>query len=127
MAVRVHLQFVQPTMRLARPIFDADGKVIAGAGTQLREGIVRILRKMALQTVLVAETDEVPSWDRIKPLEQELAELEERLDAAGRNGPLAELRAAIRRRLEARAARLVEDPGMAAAADGETPSGEGRP
>jgi hypothetical protein len=109
MPVRVHLQFVKPSMRLARPICDADGRPVAGAGTQLGDSVVRVLRRMAVQTVLVMDTDEVESWARTKPLSEELAELEERLGRAGASGPLAEVRAAIARHLTARAARVGAD------------------
>ena len=57
MAVRVPLQFAKATMRLARPIFDSDGRLLAGNGTLLNDSVTRLLRKMALQTVVVEETD----------------------------------------------------------------------
>ena len=79
MAVRVLLQFVKPTMRLAAPICDPDGRLLAGAGTQLRDGVQRVLRRMAMQSVLVTEAEDVPSWGRIRPLSEELAELDHRI------------------------------------------------
>jgi hypothetical protein len=112
MPVRVHLQFVKPTMRLARPIFDREGKLVAGAGTQLREGVVRVLRRMAVQSVLVVETADLRDWETIKPLEAELRDLEARF-AGDVEGPRGELHAAIARHLRVRAARLAEDPGLA--------------
>jgi hypothetical protein len=119
MAVRVPLQFVKATMRLARPVVDAEGKLVAGGGTHLREGVVRALRKMAVQSVLVVEGDDVGTWETVKPLEQELRDLEARFGAGRVDGPLGELRAALARHLAARAARLAEDPGMRG--DGELP------
>ena len=120
MAVRVHLQFVRPTMRLARAITDSEGRLVAGAGTHLREGVARVLRKMAVQSVLVAEADELGSFETIRPLAEELRDLDERFRAAERVGPLAELRDAIARHLAARAARLAEE----LASDGDAPAGE---
>ena len=110
MPLRVPLQFVKPTMRLAGPIVDADGRLVAGTGTELRDSVVRVLRKMAVQAVLVVETDDVGAFETIKPLADELRELEQRLPDAASTGPLAELRAAIARHLTARAARLGQDP-----------------
>jgi HD-like signal output (HDOD) protein len=111
MPVRVQLQSVTPSMRLARPIFDGDGKLLAGPGTLLREALVRVLRRMAVQSVLVAGGDAVASWDTVRPLAEELEDLERRFaepDPAGE--PRAELHAAIARHLTARAARADEDP-----------------
>jgi hypothetical protein len=110
MPLRVPLQFVKPTMRLAGPIVDTDGRLVAGTGTELRDSVVRVLRKMAVQAVLVAETDEVGAFETIKPLAEELRALEERLPRSTSTGPLAELRAAIARHLTARAERLGRDP-----------------
>lgn len=121
MPVRVHLQFVKPIMRLARPIIDGEGKLVAGVGTQLREGVVRVLRKMVVQSVLVADTAELHAWETIKPLEEELRELGVRF-GDGANGARGELHAAIARHLRARAARLAEDPGLAGSAP--DPAGE---
>ncbi len=122
MAVRVHLQFVKPTMRLARPIVDSDGRLVAGTGTLMREGVLRVLRAMAVQTVVVTEADEVGTFETIRPLAEELRELEARFPA-GATGPLAELRQAIARHLEARAARVAEDPGVAPE-PGDEPAGK---
>lgn len=108
-------------MRLARPIFDAEGKLIAGQGTLLGERVVRVLRNMAVQSVLVSDTDAVQSWETIRPLEEELRALDERLGPEVTNEPLRELRAAIERHLIRRAARLAEDPGMASEPPGEQP------
>jgi hypothetical protein len=121
MPVRVHLQFAKPTMRLARPISDGDGKLVAGVGTQLREGVVRVLRKMAVQSVLVAETAELRDWETIKPLADELRELDARFGDAT-DGARGELHAAIARHLRTRAERLAADPGLAS---GGTPDAEG--
>jgi hypothetical protein len=110
MPLRVPLQFVKPTMRLAGPIVDTDGRLVAGTGTELRDSVVRVLRKMAVQAVLVVETDEVGAFETIKPLAEELRELEQRLPVSLATGPLAEVRAAIARHLTARAARLARDP-----------------
>ncbi|HZP40410.1 MAG TPA: hypothetical protein VFD84_02740 [Candidatus Binatia bacterium] len=115
MPVRVHLQFVKPGMRLASPIFDPDGKLVAGAGTQLGSRVVRVLRTMAVQSVLVADGEALQSWETIRPLEEELAALDERFGPDVRNAALRELRDAIARHLAKRAARLADDPGVAPA------------
>ena len=99
-------------MRLARPIVDGTGKLVAGAGTLLREGIVRILRSMAVQSVLVTDEKDLGVWETIRPLADELAELDARLGPAP-SGPLAEIRDALARHLTARANRLANDPGLA--------------
>jgi hypothetical protein len=115
MPVRVHLQFVKPGMRLASPIFDPDGKLVAGAGTQMNERVVRVLRNMAVQSVLVADGDAVHDWETIKPLEEELRTLDERFGPELRNAALRELRDAIARHLTKRAERLARDPGVGGA------------
>lgn len=114
MPIRVLLQSLKPTMRLARPIFDADGGLVAGAGTQLRDGVLRALRKMALQSVLVVDSDKIPQWDTLRPLGEELADLDRRIGAEERRGALAALHAAVARHLTTRAARLAEESDDAA-------------
>jgi hypothetical protein len=106
MPVRVPLQFVKPTMRLARPICDAEGRVVAGSGTLLGERVVRVLRTMAVQTVVVQESDELKAWETVRPLAEELDELEARFRRGPQSGPLAELKAAIARHLRRRDAAL---------------------
>jgi hypothetical protein len=113
MPVRVHLEFVRPAMRLARPVFDPDGKLVAGAGTQLVDRVVGVLRSIGARSVLVADSGDVRSWETIRPLADELRELDERLGPGLDNEPLRELHAALGRHLARRAERLAGDPGMA--------------
>jgi hypothetical protein len=113
MPIRVPLQFAKPTMRLAKPICDTEGRLVAGTGTLLTDHVLRTLRKMAIQTVLVADEDTVASWERTKPLAEELLDLERRLDREPDSEPLSALRAAITRHLCKRAMRLDQEPGFA--------------
>lgn len=119
MAVRVPLQFAKPTMRLARPIFDSDGRLVAGNGTLLGERVARLLRKMALQTVVVEDTEDLPVWETIRPVEQQLVELEERFQQEEPSRPLDEIRQAISRHLIKRASALENDPALVAVLDPE--------
>ena len=91
-------------MRLARPVCDAEGRPIAGAGTVLDERVVRLLRRMAVQSVPVVETDDLRGWETEQPLGDELQALEERFRAASRNAALDALHDAIARQLKRRAA-----------------------
>jgi hexokinase len=116
-AVRVPLQFVKPSMRLARPINDAEGRLVAGAGTQLGERVVKVLRAMAVQSVLVTEAGDLPSWETVKPLAEELRELDARFGGVPAPGPLRDLHAAIARLLGRRAARIAADPVTAVPAE----------
>ncbi len=122
MAVRVPLHFAKPTMRLARPIFDRDGRLVAGNGTLLNERVARLLRKMALQSVVVEETEDLPAWEMIRPVEQQLLELEERFRWEEPTKALDAIRQAISRRLLKRAADLENDPALAAERDPDTAS-----
>jgi hypothetical protein len=110
MPIRVPLEFVNATMRLAQPIADADGRLVAGAGTHLGPSIVRALRKLAIQTVQVVESDDVASWERTIPLQEQLADLERRFDREPASEAMAALRTAITRHLCKRAIRLERDP-----------------
>jgi hypothetical protein len=116
-AVRVPLEFVKPTMRLARAIADADGRLVAGAGTLLGANVVRALRKLAIQTVSVADSDDIASWERTQPLAEQLRTLEERLDREPANEVMAALRTAITRHLCKRAVRLEQERGVHVAAE----------
>ena len=104
MAVRIHLQFATPQMRLARPISDASGRLIAGIGTMLSPGVVRVLRHMAVQSVLVEDDSELASWERVRTAEEEHAVLAARFAREAVTPPLAEIQAAIARHIDRRAA-----------------------
>jgi hypothetical protein len=117
-SVRVPLQFAKPTMRLARPINDGEGRLVAGAGTQLADRVVKVLRAMAVQSVLVVESGDLPSWETVKPLEEELRELDARFGGARAPGPGRDLHAAIARLLGRRAARIAADPAAAPVEEG---------
>jgi hypothetical protein len=104
MAVRIHLQFATSHMRLARPISDADGRLVAGLGTMLSPGVVRVLRHMAVQSVMVEEAGDLATWAQVLSVEEELAALAARFVGGAITAPLAEIRAAITRRIQRRVA-----------------------
>ena len=109
MSARVPLEFVNETMRLARPITDADGRLVAGAGTTLSPTVLRALRKLAIQTVLIVDNDTVASWERAQALDEQLRNLERRLDREPTNEAMVALRAAITRHLCKRTVRLEQE------------------
>ncbi len=109
MSARVPLEFVNETMRLAQPISDAEGRLVAGAGTTLSPGVVRALRKLAIQTVLVVDNETVATWERAQALDEQLRELERRLDREPANEAMTALRAAITRHLCKRTVRLEQE------------------
>lgn len=104
MGVRIHLQYATPTMRLARPISDANGRLVAGVGTILSPGVVRVLRQMAVQSVVVDDAGERAPWEQVRTLAEEHEALAARFAAEPLTPPLVEIQAAIARRLERRAA-----------------------
>jgi hypothetical protein len=108
MAARVALEFAKASMRLARPIFDADGRLVAGAGTLLGPRVVGVLRTMAVQSVPVVEADVEP-WETVEPLADELAALAARFAGAPESSGLTALHEAIARRLATRAARFAAE------------------
>lgn len=103
MAVRIHLQFATPRMRLARPISDANGRLVAGVGTILSAGVVRVLRHMAVQSVLVEDAGDLTAWEKVQTPEEEKAALAARFAHETPTAPLDEIRAAILRRIDRRA------------------------
>ena len=107
MAVRIHLQFATAQMRLARPISDANGRLVAGVGTLLSAGVVRVLRHMALQSVLVEDAPGLAAWERVRTAEEEHVALAARFSSETITPPLAEIQAAIDRRIDVRAAATV--------------------
>ena len=104
MAVRIHLQFATPQMRLARPIVDANGRLVAGVGTTLSPGVVRVLRHMAVQSVPVEDGGSVSAWEQVHTRDEELASLAARFAGEPPSQALEEIRAALLRRIERRAA-----------------------
>jgi hypothetical protein len=123
MPVRVPIQFAKPTMRLARPICDSEGKLIAGTGTLLQERVIRLLRKMAIQSLVVEDAGDVPSWVTIRPLRQDLIELEERFRREAPGRPLDMIRQAITRHLVKRALQLEEELALGAGHEGPDATG----
>jgi hypothetical protein len=117
MAVRIHLQFATPQMRLARPISDANGRLIAGIGTLLSTGVVRILRHMAVQSVLVEDAPGLASWERVRTVDEEHAARAARCAAEPPTPALGEIQAAIARPIDRRAAAVASAP--TAAVEGE--------
>lgn len=101
-------------MRLAKPICDANGRVLAGSGSVLTPSVVRLLRRLAIQTVVVDGQDDVAGWEAIRPLGEERQLLDERLGDTPPASPRELLRAALDRRLVRRDARLA-DPDRAPA------------
>ncbi|MCC6763745.1 MAG: hypothetical protein IT293_03700 [Deltaproteobacteria bacterium] len=115
MGVRIHLQYATPQMRLARPISDANGRLVAGVGTLLSLGVVRVLRQMAVQSVMVDDAGERAPWEQVRTLDEEREALAARFSTAPPTPALLEIRTAIARHLERRAAAFV---GAAAATEG---------
>jgi hypothetical protein len=111
MAVRIHLQFATPQMRLARPISDVEGRLVAGVGTMLSPGVVRVLRHMAVQSVLVEDAGDLASWEKVRTADDELAALAARFAFDPLTPALQEIHAAIVRRIERRAAERPSVPG----------------
>ena len=104
MAARIHLQFATPRMRLARPISDANGRLVAGVGTLLSPGVVRVLRHMAVQSVMVEDGGDLAAWQQVRTPEEEHAALAGRFAGEPLTPPLAEIQAALARRIDRRAA-----------------------
>src|SRR5690349_18471672 len=118
MAARIHLQFATPTMRLARPISDANGRLVAGIGTMLSPGVVRVLRHMAVQSVLVEDAGDLPAWEQVRTPAEEHAALAARFAAEPRTPPLAEIEAAIGRLIDRRAAARADAGAASTAVEG---------
>jgi len=106
-------------MRLAKPICDADGRVMAGAGSVLTASVLRILRRLAIQTVVVADGQDLAGWEMIRPLAEELTLLEQRMRSRAERSPRADLAAALERRLVRRAERHAAE----ISADGDSAAG----
>jgi hypothetical protein len=107
MAVRIHLQFATPQMRLARPISDVNGRLVAGVGTVLSASVLRVLRSMAVQSVMVEDAADVEPWQQVRTIEEEQAALARRFARETVTPPLAEIQAAIARHLDRRAAAVA--------------------
>ncbi len=109
MATRIPLQFATDVMRLAKPVTDGDGRVLAGLGTRLTDGIVRLLRQQAILTVMVEGEAVDTGWESVRPLPDELAALDARFAAVDRNAAMSALHDAVARHLARRAARFHTD------------------
>ena len=108
--VRVPLEYAKPTMRLAKPICDAKGRVLAGSGSVLSPSVVRLLRRLAIQTVVVDGGDDVVAgWEAIRPLAEERQLLETRMGEVPARSARALLHDALDRRLVRREQRLGSD------------------
>jgi hypothetical protein len=122
--VRVPLELAQPTMRLAKPVCDAGGRVMAGSGSALTPSVLRLLRRLAIQSVVVTEESDVAGWEHVRPLAEEQALLASRIGPVVVGSPRATLRAALERRLQRRSTRLGDDDAHDTQTAGD---GAGRP
>ncbi|MBM4246320.1 MAG: hypothetical protein FJ148_21390 [Deltaproteobacteria bacterium] len=105
--VRVPLEFAKPTMRLAKPICDAKGRVLAGSGSLLTPSVVRLLRRLAIQTVVVTGgDDDIAGWEAVRSLADERRLLETRMGKVVPRSARAMLQEALDRRLARRDRRL---------------------
>lgn len=104
---RVPLEFAKPTMRLAKPICDAKGRVLAGSGSMLTASVVRLLRRLAIQTVVVdGDEGALNGWEAVRPLSEERTLLTARMGEVTARSPRALLCEALDRRLVRRERRL---------------------
>ena len=92
-------------MHLAEPLLGPDGTLVAGVGTTLGETVVRSLRRLGIESVVVREADEVADWEEAKDLDAALAALEARFAGEPADAILSTLKAALARHLRTRAAR----------------------
>lgn len=120
--VRVPLEFVKGSMRLAQPICDAQGRLLASTGTLLSDSIVRLLRRSAVQSVLVTGAGDLPPWEVVRPLEQDLASLQERIAREAADPAMRELGEAVERHLRLRAQQFEQEDAAMAAADAREPA-----
>ena len=109
MATRIPLQFVTDTMRLAKPVTDTEGRILAGMGTRLTEGIARLLRNQAILTVMVEDDNVATGWESLRPLPEELAALDGRFAETERTTAMSALHDAVARHLARRSVRFASD------------------
>lgn len=107
--VRVPLEFVKAGMRLARPITDAHGRLVASTGTLLTDSVVRLLRQGAVQSVQVTSTHELAPWEIVRPVEEDVGALWQRVARERVDPALATIRDAVERHLRARAAQYEQE------------------
>jgi hypothetical protein len=91
MPVRVLLPFVRTVMRLAEPVVDRDGRVVAGSGTQMTDRLLSVLRAIGVESVVIADGVPVQPWETVRPLAEELAALDARFAGVPRDGARAAL------------------------------------
>lgn len=96
-------------MRLARPITDAHGRLVASTGTLLTDSVVRLLRQGAVQSVQVTSTQELAPWEIVRPVEDDVATLWRRIARERVDPALATIRDAVERHLRARAAQYEQE------------------
>jgi hypothetical protein len=115
--VRVPLEFLKAGMRLARPITDAQGRLVASNGTLLSDSVVRLLRQAAIQSVLVIATKDLAPWEFVRPVDEDVSDLWRRIARERVDPALADIRSAVERHLRARAAQYEQEDAAAAARD----------
>ena len=96
-------------MRLARPICDAQGRVVASTGTLLSDSVVRLLRQAAVQSVQVVPTNDLAPWEIVRPVDEDVAELWRRIARERVDPALATMRDAVERHLRTRAAQYERE------------------
>ena len=102
--IRIRLHYARPHMHLAEAVETSDGAPVAGIGTTLTPELVRSLRRLGIESVVVREAEGVAEWEEEKDLAGALRDLDARFAMEGPDPLLAELQRALRRHLARRAA-----------------------
>jgi hypothetical protein len=96
---RIPLEQAQPGMILAQQLVRDDGVLLAQKGSELTEGLLRILARMNFETVAIEVVSEESPEEREDRIAQEAAEIESRFQRVAGDSILMALKQALLDRL----------------------------
>jgi len=112
---RIAIENARPGQILAQKIQRADGALLAGQGAEVSEGLLRMLAKLNIETIVIEEENKLSPEELEDIFQNRQAEVEARFERVGGLPLMAALKKAIidearRARDEALAAMIPEAP-----------------
>jgi hypothetical protein len=119
---RISTENAQPGQVLAQKILRADGALLAGQGSEVSEGLLRMLARLNIESIVIEEEDKLSPEELEEIFQKRQAEVTVRFERVADLPLMAALKNALidqarRTRDEALAALIPEEPPEAKAAE----------
>lgn len=123
---RISIEQAQPGQILAQKLQRGDGVLLAGQGAEVTEGLLRMLARMNIETIVIEEENRLSPEELEEIFQSRVAELDLRFEGVADQPIMAALKAALIQRAKSERdealAAIAKIAQAAAAANGEPQS-----